>query len=200
MANKKYYVVWVGNQPGIYDTWSECQKQTNGVSGAKFKSFNSKEDAMKAYMTNRSSRPIAVEDKPKTYIDNSISVDAACSGNPGLMEYRGVITSTKREIFHFGPVPNGTNNIGEFLAIVHALGVLKQKNSNAPIYSDSMTAIAWVKNNKANTSIPVNPETQPMWSLIKRAEYWLHSNEYSNPILKWETKRWGESFADFGRK
>ena len=45
------------------------------------------------------------------------AVDAACSGNPGPMEYRGIDLATGAEIFHFGPV-HGTNNIGEFLAIV----------------------------------------------------------------------------------
>jgi ribonuclease HI len=35
---------------------------------------------------------------------------------------------------------------------------------------------------------------------MERAEKWLLSNEFSNEILKWETKAWGEIPADFGRK
>lgn len=80
---------------------------------------------------------------------NSIAVDAACSGNPGAMEYRGVETATGREIFRQGPFSEGTNNIGEFLAIVHGLAMLKKMNSDLPLYSDSVNAISWVKKKKA---------------------------------------------------
>ena len=132
---------------------------------------------------------------------DSISVDAACSGNPGLMEYQGVDTKTKEKIFHQGPFLMGTNNIGEFLAIVHALAFFKQKGLyNRPIYSDSVTAMGWVKKKKANTKLEQNAKTAKLYELIQRAENWLKQNSYSNPIIKWETEDWGEIPADFGRK
>jgi len=130
----------------------------------------------------------------------SISVDAACSGNPGMLEYRGVYTKTGKEIFHQGPFRNGTNNIGEFLAIVHALALLKQKNSQLPLYSDSRTALKWVQQKKAKTKLEKNEENEYLFELIARAENWLQNNEYSTPLLKWETEAWGEIPADFGRK
>jgi hypothetical protein len=37
-------------------------------------------------------------------------------------------------------------------------------------------------------------------SVVERANKWLHSNTYNNPILKWKTEKWGENPADFGRK
>lgn len=127
-------------------------------------------------------------------------MDAACSGNPGPMEYRGVYTKDGREIFHHGPVQNGTNNIGEFIAIVHALALLKQKNSTIPIYSDSATAIKWVKNKRVNTTLVRDESTSEVWNLIDRAMTWLENNNYENELIKWDTNLWGEIKADFGRK
>ncbi len=45
MAKKRYYAVKIGLNPGIYETWEECQLQTEGFSGSKFKAFDSKEEA-----------------------------------------------------------------------------------------------------------------------------------------------------------
>lgn len=130
---------------------------------------------------------------------NAIAVDAACSGNPGPMEYRGVDLRTGHQIFHYGPV-QGTNNIGEFLAIVHALALLSQQGSDIPIYSDSVSGMAWVRNRKAKTTLPMTAENEKLWEVILRAERWLQTHSYRNPIIKWDTDKWGEIPADFGRK
>lgn len=142
----------------------------------------------------------AMRPLPQGAIDNAIAVDAACSGNPGKMEYRGVYMRTGKEIFHFGPV-YGTNNIGEFLAIVHGLALLKQQGlCDMPIYSDSVNAQLWVKRRKCKTTLTRNSKTEELYQLIERAEAWLNNNTYSNPIIKWPTELWGEIPADFGRK
>lgn len=130
---------------------------------------------------------------------NAIAVDAACSGNPGPMEYRGVYLGNCQQIFHFGPI-HGTNNIGEFLAIVHALAMIKQKGWNMSVYSDSYNAILWVKNRKCKTKLARTPETEVTYQLIARAEIWLIKNPQHARLLKWETSQWGEVPADFGRK
>lgn len=129
----------------------------------------------------------------------ALCVDAACSGNPGPMEYRGVHLPSGKEVFHFGPV-HGTNNIGEFLAIVHALALLKQKGLSMPVYSDSRTALIWVQKRKCKTTLERNIKTEPLFQLIARAEKWLRENAITVPLLKWETEKWGEVPADFGRK
>lgn len=137
---------------------------------------------------------------PAAAINEAIAVDAACSGNPGPMEYRGIYLRTGKEIFHYGPV-HGTNNIGEFLAIVHGLALLKQKGLDTmPIYSDSVNAQLWVKKKKCKTTLVRTPETAQLYNVIARAEAWLRNNTYNNPILKWPTEEWGEIPADFGRK
>ncbi|HHH52658.1 MAG TPA: ribonuclease H [Bacteroidetes bacterium] len=212
MAKKnKYYVVWKGRKPGVYNSWDECKKQIFQYEGAEYKGFPTKLSAEKAYKgqyidyKNIDARKLAyTEDqlkligKPKK---NSIAVDAACSGNPGVLEYRGVYTKTGQEIFRMGPFPEGTVNIGEFLALVHGLAELKRKGLNDfPIYSDSRTAIAWVKKKKANTKLKENDKNRELFELIRRAEKWLNENEITNPILKWQTEYWGEIPADFGRK
>jgi len=136
---------------------------------------------------------------PQGVEPNAIAVDAACSGNPGPMEYQGIYLGTGDQIFHFGPV-HGTNNIGEFLAIVHALALMKQKNFQIPVYSDSYNAILWVKNRKCKTKLERNAETEGLYQLIARAEKWLRENPQHAPVIKWETSQWGEIPADFGRK
>ena len=208
---KKYYVVWEGHTPGIYDTWEAAKRQVDGYAQAKYKSFESRPEAEKAlkgnYWTyvNKSAGTSAPSSKPASsrasIIRDSVSVDAACSGNPGPMEYRGVITSTGQELFRMGPFPDGTNNIGEFLAIVHALAMLqKQGKPNLPIYSDSRNAQIWIKAKKCRTKLERSGRNDGIFDLIDRAEKWLAVNKVTNPILKWETDAWGEIPADFGRK
>lgn len=209
MAKQKFYVVWEGVTPGVYTSWTDCQLQIKGYEGAKYKSFDTREEAERALSTSpyayigknakKKNEKISSDLLPPSVIDNSLAVDAACSGNPGPMEYRGVHIASRQEIFHFGPM-KGTNNIGEFLAIVHGLALLKQKGFDMPIYSDSVNAISWVRQKKCKTQLPRNEETEALFQLIERAERWLNTNTYTTRILKWETKEWGEIPADFGRK
>lgn len=209
---KNYYTVWNGVNPGVYSDWKECKHQIDGYEGAIYKSFPTKEEAERAFNDNpwkyvgknatekqAQNKILSIANNPEI-IQNSIAVDAACSGNPGDLEYRGVYIQTGEEIFKQGPFEMGTNNIGEFLAIVHGLALLKQKKSNLPIYSDSANAIIWVKNKKCKTKLERLPENESLFYMIERAEKWLRENTYVNPIIKWETKKWGEIPADFGRK
>lgn len=205
MAKKKFYVVWKGHTPGIYEEWEQAKAQTIEFKGPLYKSFDSLEEATTAL--NRGPFPYLQAKKPAPQrgntaapIKNSIAVDAACSGNPGDMEYRGVYVPTGQELFHIGPLKQGTNNVGEFLALVHGLAFLKQQKSALPIYSDSRNAILWVKAKKSKTKLERTEENEKIFDLIERAEKWLQTNTYTTPIYKWETDQWGEIPADFGRK
>jgi ribonuclease HI len=202
MANTKYYVVWVGRKPGIYTTWAECSEQVSGFSGAKFKSFANEAQAQEAFQLGweKSIGTMPALTLPPEVIADSLSVDAACDGSPGNLEYRGVYTKTGKELFHVGPIENGTNNIGEFLAIVHALSLLKQQGKASPVYSDSRTALKWVKQKNVRSKLPRNQETEKIWSLVDRALTWLENNSYPNKLIEWNTEDWGEIRADFGRK
>ena len=213
MAQKKqkYYVVWFGNPAGVYHSWEQCQEAIKGVSGAQYMSFESLPAAKIAYNKsyqdykgktpgkNKALTPAqkAQYGQPNLY---SIAVDAACSGNPGLMEYRGVDTQTHGQLFLQGPFDQATNNVGEFLALFHGLAFLKNHKSDRIIYSDSRIAIGWVKKQKCNTKLKKTKKNEVIFELISRAELWLKNNSYTTFIVKWETKAWGEIPADFGRK
>ena len=205
---QKYYVVWKGVSPGIYTSWTDCQLQIKGYDGALYKSIEAMEEAEHALASpahhyigaNQKSEIRNQKSLPENFDMNCVAVDAACSGNPGPMEYRGVYLLTGQQIFHYGPV-YGTNNIGEFLAIVHALALMKQKGISMTIYSDSRNAISWVKQKKCKTKLERTPKTEELFQMIERAENWLKNNSYDHiPLLKWETDQWGEVPADFGRK
>ncbi|MDA9312865.1 ribonuclease H family protein [Vicingaceae bacterium] len=210
MSKKKFYVVWKGKKKGVFSTWDECKKSIDGFKGAEYKAFPDLATATKAsektYVKYKGvAQPKVVISAEKRAlignpILNTIAVDAACSRNPGLMEYQGVETKSKKVIFKKGPYKNSTNNIGEFLALVHALALLKRNNNASPIYSDSKIAIGWVKRKRVNTKLLRNAANEDSFELIDRALKWLHTNDYPNKILKWETKVWGEIPADFGRK
>jgi ribonuclease HI len=210
LAKQKYYVVWDGHKPGVYDQWEAARRQIEGFPGAKYKSFASRAEAETAFRgsywsyvgkdtKNVTLSPAALQ-KAGVQLD-SVAVDAACSGNPGDMEYRGVHIASGKELFRVGPLPEGTNNIGEFLALVHALALLQKTGKpKMPIYSDSRNAQSWIKAKTCRTKLEQTDLNEPIFDLIERAEKWLSVNKVTNPILKWETDQWGEIPADFGRK
>ena len=213
MAKKqKYYTVWKGKEPGVYETWKECENQIKGFENAKYKSFDTQLEAVSAFVSpwyhhigiNAAEKKITPDYKKlspsEQPVMDSIAVDAACSGNPGMMEYQGVDVRTGYQIFHLGPLEQGTNNVGEFLAIVHAIALFYKNNPKLTIYSDSQTAIKWVKNRKTRTRLEPTEKNRSIFNLIQRAEKWLQENTFSNPVLKWDTDKWGEIPADFGRK
>ena len=208
---KKYYAVWKGHKTGIFEKWNDCKAQIKDYAGAQYKSFETFDAAKKALDGNyfdyigksksfKSDLSQAQLQKIGLPNYNSISVDAASSGNPGIMEYRGVDTKTKKQLFIQGPFPEGTNNIGEFLALVHGLAFLKKNESSRIMYTDSKIAMSWVKKKTCNTKLPRNPKNEGLFELVDRAVSWLKTNTYNTTIVKWETKAWGEIPADFGRK
>lgn len=216
MTKQKYYVVWAGRNPGIYTSWQACQQETNGYKQAKFKAFPNREEAEKAFQEGwekywgkgtpkplgkkSSSKQTQPNPKAEEIDYNSISVDVGTRGNPGPVEYQGVDTQTGEVLFSYGPVRKGTNNLGEFLAIVHGLDYLQKEGSNKTIYTDSRNAMKWVREKKVSTTLPRDQSTREMWELVDWAVDWLHEHSYHNKIRKWDTKKWGEIKADYGRK
>lgn len=212
MAKKqqKFYAVWKGHHTGVFGSWEDCKAQIKDFKGAQYKSFKTFKEAKDALKgdykdyigTSKKKKSLSKEELKKIGSPNynSISVDAAVSGNPGKMEYQGVDTKSKKVLFKQGPFEEGTNNVGEFLALVHGLAMLKKKKSSRILYSDSRIAINWVKRKQCNTKLKKTKKNTQLFELIDRALLWLKENEYSTIIVKWETKAWGEIPADFGRK
>ncbi|MDY2942794.1 MAG: ribonuclease H family protein [Paludibacteraceae bacterium] len=225
MSNQKqkFYVVWQGKQTGVFTSWADCEAQVKGVEGAKYKSFPTRAEAEAALAgeppvwRKKGDAQTANTQLSNCLLSNrqittpALAVDAACSGNPGMMEFRGVTVSLSTlnpqpstlqttEVFHRGPFAEGTNNIGEFLAIVLGLAYLKQHNLPWVLYSDSRTALAWLQKKHAQTKLECTPANQPLFEMLRKAEQWLHDNTYTTTVLKWDTDHWGEIPADFGRK
>ena len=213
-ARNKFYVVWEGHEPGIYDNWEDAKEQVEDFPGARFKSFSGIEEATAAYRGNpdeyiglyralacRDIKVVNYENFPEIQL-SGIAVDAACAGNPGPMEYKGVIVGTGEQLFHYGPIMGGTNNIGEYIAIIHALALLAQKgDTTTPIYSDSVTALSWIRQRRSKTKLLPTEQNKKVFELLERANRWIMSHPFPpNPILKWDTEAWGEIPADFGRK
>lgn len=213
----KFYVVFRGYNPGVYDNWDEVKEQTEGFPGALFKGYSSSEEAGEAYrnftgsedrdelfrLINGSkpatSSPQSWKDNPEVDHD-AWAVDASCMGNPGKMEYRGVDLKTGEEIFRVGPFDDATNNIGEFLALVHAMALMAKKGEYHNIYSDSKTAMSWWRNRKVKTSLKETERNGKVFELLARASVWVNTHQFPMRIVKWQTERWGEIPADFGRK
>lgn len=210
---KKYYVVWAGWDTGVFDNWEDAQQQINGFKGAKFKSFETQAAAINAYRGNpdeyigiirkiftHQASPVNYDAIPEIRKD-AISVDGACSKNPGPMEYRCVRVGTGEEVFRMGPLADGTNNIGEYLALVHALALLdKQGDHLTPIYTDSRTALSWLRHRGHKSKLTRTASNARIFELLARADAWVQTHEILNPVLKWDTDNWGEIPADFGRK
>lgn len=206
MTKTKFYVVWKGRRTGIFTSWDECSTQVAGYPGAEYKSFASlaaAESALRAKYDDFKGKPFSSQGWLFTPVKPalpSICVDAACSGAPGPMEYRGVETESGQQIFRLGPYADGTNNVGEFLALVHALAWLEKKSQSMPVYSDSENALSWVKAGRCRTKLAHTAQNDVLFNQIVRAETWLAEHGVKYPILKWDTKAWGEIPADFGRK
>lgn len=213
MPKTKYYVVWKGRRTGVFASWAECEAQVKAFPGAEYKAFDSRAEADRALSKgyeDYKGRPSSAQKwlfAPHPPLLPSLCVDAACSGSPGPLEYRGVMAESGQQIFRAGPFRDGTNNVGEFLAIVDAVQWLQSRHQDWPIYSDSENAIGWVKAGKCNTKLARLPSNRKLFERIALAEGTLKVLRSPGSltagqarILKWDTRAWGENPADFGRK
>ncbi|MDE6754677.1 MAG: ribonuclease H family protein [Muribaculaceae bacterium] len=217
---KKYYVVFNGRNPGVYDDWNDAREQIENFNGARYKGYASSAEATEAYrksfgkvddadlgrfLAASNSHPLPKPGEhdymtnPEVDLD-AWAVDASCLGNPGKMEYQGVELMSGRTLFRVGPFDDATNNIGEFLAIVHAMALMHQQGKFHNIYSDSVSGMAWVRNRKVKTQLASTPRNGKVFELMARAIAWLNTHQFPAKVLKWQTDRWGEIPADFGRK
>lgn len=217
---KKYYVVFKGRNPGVYDDWGDAKEQIDGFEGASYRGYSSPAEAAEAFrrasgkddgndlgrfLSQASNRSLPRPGQPDYMTNPEVdldawAVDASCLGNPGKMEYQGVELMTGRTLFRIGPFDDATNNIGEFLAIVHAMALMTQQGKIHNIYSDSVSGMAWARTRKVKTQLKPTPRNAKVFELMARAVTWLNTHQFPAKVLKWQTERWGEIPADFGRK
>jgi ribonuclease HI len=205
-----FYGVWAGRNPGVYDNWNDCKAQVDKFSGAKFSKLKAttKADALVEFnaantglgsIGSASSAPAKNGGKP---IENVLTVDGASNGL--VCEYQAVWYPSKEFAFASPVLQGGTNNIAEFLGLVSAIKYLQEKKLPLRVYTDSVTAMAWVRNKVANTTARnTGKATEELDGMLADAEKYLRDNEHllnKLEVLKWETKDWGEIPADYGRK
>ncbi len=217
---KKYYVIFKGYNPGVYDDWNDAKEQIDGYSNPVYKGYGSASEAADAFrkasmkeddgdlgkfLSRVSERSLPKPGQPDYMTNpevdlNAWAVDASCLGNPGKMEYQGVELMTGRVLFRIGPFEDATNNIGEFLAIVHAMALMAKDGKYHNIYSDSVSGMSWVRNRKIKTQLKPTSKNGKVFELMARAVTWLNTHSFPGKVMKWQTDRWGEIPADFGRK
>ena len=196
MAN--FYVVWQGKETGVFNSWNKIKPLVIGYKGALYKKYPTLDQALQAFENPPSYQ---VSNSSDEFIDNSWCVDASVTkGNPGIVEFRGCHTTSKEMLFESPLYYDTTGNIGEFFAIVHALRILKDRGDNRVLYSDSRTAINWIKKGVVNTTLALTEKNENVFLEIQEAVDWLEANHYQTEIKKWNTREWGEIPADYGRK
>jgi len=100
----------------------------------------------------------------------------------------------------------GTNNIGEFLAIIDAIQYIqsweeKGHKIDTTIYTDSQTALHRLASKKPKTTLPQNNQTKELLTKFQQSLLWLKTTDIScYDIQKRDTEKQGEIPADFGRK
>jgi ribonuclease HI len=202
----KWYVVWHGRVPGVYETWEYCKAHITNVPGAKYKAFPTHQAAVQAYAEGHEQHigNPRVQEQSRGAVDGpraqSICVDVGTYGNPGRVMYQGVATHTGDVLFSSPSIPYGTNNLGEFVAIVHGLAYIKKNGLDVPVYTDSVNARNWVRRKEVRSTLARDERSMTMWTLVDRALQWLHTHTDHATVLQWDTKAWGQIKADYGRK
>ena len=69
----KFYAVKEGRSTGIFESWADCRKQVDGYSGAKYKSFKSREEALE-YIDDTKKACTSDEYEITAYVDGSYNI------------------------------------------------------------------------------------------------------------------------------
>lgn len=202
MAKNTHYVVWVGRNTGIFNDWATTEAQVKGFPGAKFKGFPSEDAAKVAYGMHENKQSTAKANPIPSGV--FLTVDAAFSGKTKILEWRGVLVENgkKTEVFRSAAYRGGSANVGEYLALVQGIQYLSNKNMSIPIYSDSLNAQKWIRDKKHSSEAEVSTALKELMDL---SDAYLQAGGYAAvknkiKIIDWETSKWGEIAADFGRK
>jgi ribonuclease HI len=146
----KYYVVWKGREPGVYDNWEACKRQVEGFKSPLYKAFVSLPAAEEAFRKG-SQDYLKSKDHPMQMIFDalygspiipSIAVDGACSGKTKQAEYQEWIPKPNN-VYFIGSFSEGTNNLMEFLAWYMLWRIANVIIWMCLFYTDSATAMKW---------------------------------------------------------
>lgn len=146
---KKFYVIWVGREPGIYSDWPTAQKQIMKFSGAKYKSFPSKAEAEAAFAGGTVSSDANLS-APPVKTDIVIYCDGGCDPNPGKAGSGVAVYQNDQlsQLWYGMFNPNGTNNTAELNALYYSLRLAQHainQGLSAQILCDSMYSIQCIR-------------------------------------------------------
>jgi ribonuclease HI len=145
------------------------------------------------------------------YPQIGICVDASTRGNPGISQYQivdldGKVKKVLSKKFY------STNNIAEFIGLCHAVHYCFE-NGDDNLFTDSMTALSWVKNGRINSNMARNRMTNAAWVMVGKSMNFIKQFKFDDHkqaliredgkavfLTKWFTSEWGEIPADFGNK
>jgi ribonuclease HI len=204
------YVVWIGKKPGVYTSRDGCRQQVDKFPGARYQGFDSQQLAIHAFDLGYDWFQ-AYKGQNNTHMRRpteclgQIAVDAACSGNPGILEYQWVVIGQESgqifPLFAGGPYPLGTVNLWEFIALVEAVKYVQTAWSLQIVYTDSRTALSRYQSRQVKTMLIHNETTLHLYLKVDQCVRRLQWAYQGNVVVrKWNTALRGECPADFGRK
>ena len=169
---RKFYVVWVGRETGVFTSWPHTKRQVHNFPQAKFKAFKTQEEAETAFTADHSAlsdksaerkakassrktnstRTVPNSDGPlmKTF-DLDVYCDGACDPNPGKSASGVAVYRDGRlaELWYGLYNPHGTNNSAELNALHQAFHIAKEnieKGKEVRVLCDSKYSINCITN------------------------------------------------------
>ena len=139
----KYYAVKNGREPGIYNSWAECQKQIHGFKNASYKSFTSRKEA-EEFISNKKEMP-KMEHGLIAYVDGSFNEKKKVYGYGAvLIDGQQVI----KRLYGRGDNPDclsSRNVVGEIFGALSAVkyAVEHPEYDGIVIYYDYMGIEKW---------------------------------------------------------
>lgn len=211
---KKFYAVKAGRTPGVYETWSDCEKQVKGFGGAIYKSFPTKVEAQAFicdegmsigdyFASSKTSKLIGVKksidldfSEPNhliAYIDGSYDKHNRSVGSGGIMFLNG-----NKETFSFGTqeakYTEFWNVSGELLAAMYVMQqALTHGIPKCTLYYDYMGIEMWAMKKWKRNNVLTNEYAafcERIFQQVKVCFYKVHAhtgdtyNEMADQLAK----------------
>lgn len=147
----KFYAVKNGRKPGIYESWDECKAQVDGYSGAIYKSFKLKSDALEFLGADKAESPEKKQNIPVWYVDGSYNINTKEYAFGAVLLWNGE-EKTFNKKFPSDSLASMRNVAGEIKGAEFAMAYSKEAGfSEISIYYDYTGIENWALGNwKAN--------------------------------------------------
>lgn len=143
MSKKMYYAVVHGHNPGIYETWAECEQQTKGYSKALFKSFKNKKEA-ESFIENYQE---TVEEKHEIE-DYDLEVEKDLSNDRVVIFTDGSYSGGEKPVSGYGCVIITPNKEEEEISNIVYTKKFESSNNIGPEVMAVLEALKWVLSNE----------------------------------------------------